>query len=193
MIGKSSKLSENQCKRCNRKLKDPHAEYGWFCAQLLGVANALNKASDNTFAQFMGGIRNAQLEKQEKSANPKLNLPKLGEATVKQIMALFMGDKELREESQVERENAWQGKERKSKYSLLDVIEKYDKYEHDHGRYETTDLLANKKSTAETKELQKRLNLNGRTDKFGVPLKVDGIVPRRYAALKERFCQGQNY
>lgn len=30
-------MSENRCKRCNRKLKDPKAQYGWWCAQMLGI------------------------------------------------------------------------------------------------------------------------------------------------------------
>ena len=31
-------MSENRCRRCNRKLIDPDAVYGWRCAKKLGVS-----------------------------------------------------------------------------------------------------------------------------------------------------------
>ena len=29
----------NRCERCNRPLSDPTADYGWWCAKLLGLGD----------------------------------------------------------------------------------------------------------------------------------------------------------
>lgn len=28
---------QNRCRRCDRPLKDPNANYGWWCAKLVGL------------------------------------------------------------------------------------------------------------------------------------------------------------
>jgi len=30
---------ENRCQRCNRELSDPNVNYGWRCAEILGIDN----------------------------------------------------------------------------------------------------------------------------------------------------------
>lgn len=36
---------ENRCQRCNRELSDPNANYGWRCAEILGIDNLNNNLS----------------------------------------------------------------------------------------------------------------------------------------------------
>ena len=50
---------ENRCKRCNRELSDPNADYGWRCAQILGVSNQLSKMRPEAFERFLSGISKA--------------------------------------------------------------------------------------------------------------------------------------
>ena len=50
----------NTCNRCNRSLKDPRADYGWRCAQILGVQAALNSADDKTWNAFINGMDRAK-------------------------------------------------------------------------------------------------------------------------------------
>ena len=49
----------NRCKRCNRELSDPNADYGWICAQILGVSNQLSKMRPEAFERFLSGITKA--------------------------------------------------------------------------------------------------------------------------------------
>ena len=49
----------NRCKRCNRELSDPNADYGWRCAQILGVSNQLSKMRPEAFERFLSGISKA--------------------------------------------------------------------------------------------------------------------------------------
>ena len=49
-------MYENRCARCNRKLKDPNALYGWRCAEILGVSENLNIAGDESFIRFLISI-----------------------------------------------------------------------------------------------------------------------------------------
>ena len=49
----------NRCKRCNRELSDPNADYGWRCAQILGVSNQLSKMRPEAFERFLSGITKA--------------------------------------------------------------------------------------------------------------------------------------
>lgn len=49
----------NRCKRCNRELSDPNADYGWRCAQILGVSNQLSKMKPEAFERFLSGISKA--------------------------------------------------------------------------------------------------------------------------------------
>lgn len=43
-------MSENRCRRCNRKLKDPNALYGWRCAKIVGE-NGYILSSDRLIEQ----------------------------------------------------------------------------------------------------------------------------------------------
>lgn len=49
----------NRCKRCNRELSDPYADYGWRCAQILGVSDRFSDLDSEEFKRFLKGIKNA--------------------------------------------------------------------------------------------------------------------------------------
>ena len=46
-------ISANRCKRCNRKLKDPFAQYGWRCAEILGIDEQLDKPDGLPYAAYL--------------------------------------------------------------------------------------------------------------------------------------------
>ena len=45
--------SVNRCRRCNRKLSNPYAVYGWRCARKLGVAETLNYSGDKAYRSYI--------------------------------------------------------------------------------------------------------------------------------------------
>ena len=49
-------MSENRCRRCNRKLIDPDAVYGWRCAKKLGVSVYMVAADGLMWQYFYDGI-----------------------------------------------------------------------------------------------------------------------------------------
>ena len=49
-------MSENRCRRCNRKLIDPDAVYGWRCAKKLGVSVYMVSADGLMWQYFYDGI-----------------------------------------------------------------------------------------------------------------------------------------
>ena len=49
-------MSENRCRRCNRKLIDPDAVYGWRCAKKLGVSTHMATADGLMWQYFYDGI-----------------------------------------------------------------------------------------------------------------------------------------
>ena len=53
-------MTENRCRRCNRVLKDPNAQYGWKCAEILGVSDSLNYAGDHSFLAYVAGVNAAK-------------------------------------------------------------------------------------------------------------------------------------
>lgn len=52
-------LHTNRCERCNRKLKDSSAKFGWRCAEILGTTQSLNRAGDGAFNDYRLGVENA--------------------------------------------------------------------------------------------------------------------------------------
>ena len=58
-MAKTASEFENRCARCNRKLKDPSAIFGWRCAQILGVDTHLNDAGDGAYKAFQQGVAKA--------------------------------------------------------------------------------------------------------------------------------------
>ena len=50
----------NRCQRCNRKISDPNAIFGWRCAENLGVSGMLSKMGAEIFRKFVNGVAKAQ-------------------------------------------------------------------------------------------------------------------------------------
>jgi hypothetical protein len=50
----------NRCQRCNRKLTDPNAVFGWRCAEILGVSETLSKMGAEIFRKFVDGVTKAK-------------------------------------------------------------------------------------------------------------------------------------
>ena len=79
----------NTCDRCNRELKDSTAQYGWRCAQILGVAQQLNNANDRQWNAFIDGAGRAR----ENLLNPmvdrsKVNFPAYHDAMIRSALHL---------------------------------------------------------------------------------------------------------
>lgn len=51
---------ENRCQRCNRKLSDPNAQYGWRCAEILGISDELLNMDADTFRKIVDGVMKAE-------------------------------------------------------------------------------------------------------------------------------------
>ena len=51
---------ENRCQRCNRKLSDPNAQYGWRCAEILGISSELSNIDAVTFKKITDGVMKAE-------------------------------------------------------------------------------------------------------------------------------------
>ena len=51
---------ENRCQRCNRKLSDPNAQYGWICAEILGIPDELLNMDADTFRKIADGVMKAE-------------------------------------------------------------------------------------------------------------------------------------
>jgi len=49
----------NRCRRCNRKLKDQDALFGWRCAEILGISEAMSMVNYETFLKFTESIKYA--------------------------------------------------------------------------------------------------------------------------------------
>ncbi len=50
---------ENRCKRCNRKLSNPNDDYGWRCAEILGIDSAADNFSEDYRTAFNTSIEKA--------------------------------------------------------------------------------------------------------------------------------------
>lgn len=61
---------QNRCRRCDRPLKDPTANYGWWCAQIVGINNYQNIVSildDNELKVYNAYVENYLSEDIESS------------------------------------------------------------------------------------------------------------------------------
>ena len=95
---------ENRCKRCNRELSDPNANYGWRCAELLGI----DKLNSNLNSEYKIALENsiAKTENMIQGSNINLsddNRRAFLNALLKQNFSNSIGrydlEKEAREES----------------------------------------------------------------------------------------------
>lgn len=64
---------QNRCKRCNRTISDPNADYGWWCAKIVGVTGELSPEStlDETALKMYNAYADKYLtpEKNERNEN----------------------------------------------------------------------------------------------------------------------------
>ena len=51
----------NRCQRCNRELSDPYASYGWRCAEILGITDAVSDMEADILRKLENGIEKADL------------------------------------------------------------------------------------------------------------------------------------
>ncbi len=51
----------NRCQRCNRELSDPYANYGWRCAQILGITDVVPDMEADILRKLENGIEKADL------------------------------------------------------------------------------------------------------------------------------------
>lgn len=95
---------ENRCKRCNREFSDPNANYGWRCAELLGI----DKLNSNLNSEYKIALENsiAKTENMIQGSNINLsddNRRAFLNALLKQNFSNSIGrydlEKEAREES----------------------------------------------------------------------------------------------
>ena len=49
----------NRCQRCNRELSDPYANYGWRCAEILGISENISDIGEDILKKLENGIEKA--------------------------------------------------------------------------------------------------------------------------------------
>ena len=95
---------ENRCQRCNRELSDPNANYGWRCAEILGIDNL----NSNLSSEYKIALANSIAKTENMMQGSNLNLSGSNEnaffnALLKQNFSNSIGrydlEKEAREES----------------------------------------------------------------------------------------------
>ncbi len=206
-------MGENRCRRCNRKLGDPNALYGWRCAQIMQKDGLLNYAGDNSFEAFIEGIRIADQYLLEYGIDPgKVDLSAFYQASIKCQLAKGMGNEKLMEEALAEAEqalmypnlpldqyirmlneqsiqridrnlpleenirmgnNIWLQR-RTPSLSLEEYVRLRDNFDYQNGQFSTDRYLDGEFST-KVLAVQELLNSLGAANRFGDPLKEDGI------------------
>ena len=95
---------ENRCQRCNRELSDPNANYGWRCAEILGIDNL----NSNLSSEYKIALANSIAKTENMMQGSNLNLSRSNNnaffnALLKQNFSNSIGrydlEKEAREES----------------------------------------------------------------------------------------------
>lgn len=178
----------NRCRRCNRQLKDPSAQYGWRCAEILGVAQSLNYAGDGAFHAYMMGMKEAEAFLRKNHIDPKkIDLAKFYESFIKQCIAAEANDKYILQLAYVDMMDALsprcdaQGNLISAPArapSIADIMNARDRADYQNGKYSTT-AFTNNRFDPNVHRLQRTLNANGATDRFGNPLKEDGVLGPR--------------
>lgn len=168
-------MSENRCERCNRKLKDPNAQYGWRCAEILGVSEGLNYSGDSVFDRYISGISAADnflLERDIDKNN--IHQASFYEAMAKRYISADMHNHDLWKDAYIQSENALKGISSGNRIPLSEYFDLRDAYDYKNGAYQTIKYLDGEYSQ-DTKKLQRALNEIGIKDKFGNKLKEDGL------------------
>ena len=185
-------MGENRCRRCNRKLSDPNALYGWRCAQIMQKDGLLNYAGDNSFEAFIEGIRIADQYLLENGIDPgKVDLSAFYQASIKCQLAKGMGNEKLMEEALAEAEQALMypnlpldqyirlrnnldHKNAAPGLPLEEYIRLRDNFDYQNGQFSTDRYLDGEFST-KVQAVLELLNSLGAANRFGDPLKEDGI------------------
>ena len=175
-------MSENRCLRCNRKLSDPNARYGWRCAEIMQKEGLLNYTGDNSFDAFMDGIRLADEFLLKHGIDPgKIDLSAFYQASIKCLLAEGMGNEELMEQALAEAEQALSPQRDAQGNPILTPrlpLEEYirlrDNFDYRNGDF-TTDRYLGDTPSAQILAAQKLLNGLGATNRFGDSLKADGL------------------
>lgn len=122
----------NRCRRCNRELSDPNANYGWRCAAILGVSEALSQMSEDVFKKFTNGVTKAK--QLFENSNLKLTneqWKKTNSAYAK--MSLWDGiDDEKVKEARLDSYSVFSSSKNKNK-SFIDELKEYKKYIDNYG------------------------------------------------------------
>lgn len=165
--------SVNRCRRCNRKLSNPYAVYGWRCARKLGVAETLNYSGDKAYRSYMDGIRKADEFIKINKINPKKkNIFEIISDYLKMYLSEISGDMETFWDSF---ENLSDTKSSKNKTKDLNILlEDIDKNDYSSGK-RTTDKYTDNNFDEAVYNMQREFNEQGVTDKYGNKLKEDGV------------------
>ena len=165
--------SVNRCRRCNRKLSNPYAVYGWRCARKLGVAETLNYSGDNAYRSYMDGIRKADEFIKINKINPKKkNIFEIISDYLKMFLSEISGDMETFWDS-FENLSATKNSKNKTK-DLNTLLEDIDKKDYSSGK-RTTDKYTDNNFDETVYNMQREFNEQGVTDKYGNKLKEDGV------------------
>ncbi len=186
-------MSENRCERCNRKLKDPNAQYGWRCAEILGISENLNYSGDSAFDRYLSGISAADSFLADNRIDKKsVNQASFYEAMAKRYLSADMHNHALWKAAYIQSENALKGNESTNNTPLSEYFDMRDAYDYKNGDYQTTKYLDGTYSE-DTKKLQHALNEIGIKDKFGNRLKEDGLNGPKTQRAIDIFLKGNSH
>ncbi len=90
----------NRCRRCNRKLSNAEALYGWRCAEILGIAETASKLPYKDFVKLANGVNT--VDDLFKGSNLKLNNTQINAMYIEAIKALLFEDKKTLDEAMPE-------------------------------------------------------------------------------------------
>lgn len=187
-------MTENRCLRCNRKLKDVNALYGWRCAQILGVDQDLNLSGDRTWDAFhTGAAQAAQLLRESGLEPSNIDAAKFYRAMIQAVLAKKLGDETMYQQAQRDARDAllasgklgWESAGPVQALPLKEAMRRSDAADYRDGLFRT-DAYLDRRPTLETLLLQRKLNGQGAANQFGEPLKEDGLFGPNtlWAALK---------
>lgn len=183
-------MSENRCERCNRKLKDPNAQYGWKCAEILGVSESLNYSGDSAFDRYLSGISAADSFLLERGVDKNsIDHASFYEAMAKRYLSADMHNHDLWKEAYTQSENALKRISGDNRTPLSAYFDLRDAYDYKNGNYKTTKYLDGEYSE-DIKKLQHALNEIGIKDKFGNRLKEDGLYGPKTQRARDMLFKG---
>ena len=90
----------NRCRRCNRKLLNAEALYGWRCAEILGIAETATKLPYKDFVKLTDSVNT--VDDLFKGSNLKLNDTQMNAMYIEAIKALLFENKNTLDEAMPE-------------------------------------------------------------------------------------------